>query len=439
MRRRALARTGAVLLLTTGAALALVQEGGGQQEGSAILVTTVRGAITPVIEDHLHDAVARAESDGFAALVVELDTPGGLDTSMRGIVQSFLNSNVPVIVFVAPAGARAASAGAFVTMSAHVAAMAPATAIGAATPVDLGGGEIGDKVVNDAAAYAEALAQLRERDVEFAVDMVREGRSVPARQAVELGVVDLIAEDLVALLDQVDGMSVSVGLPPHQVILVTAGAPVVREELSGTRRILQWLADPNLAFLLLSIGTLAILYELANPGIGAAGIVGLLALIVGLFSLSVLPVNALGVILLVLAAGMFVGEVFTPGIGVFAVGGTVSLVLSGLFLFRGPVQVNLAIIVPIAAVVGAGTLFAGRLAWRARRAPATTGRGAIVGQVGTVRSTDGRGGEVMLDGVWWHAHSSAGSLEVGRRVRVVDMEGLELVVEPVDEQKGGEP
>jgi membrane-bound serine protease (ClpP class) len=292
-------------------------------------------------------------------------------------------------------------------------------------------------VVNDAAAYAEALAQLRERNAEFAVEMVREGRSAPARQAVALGVVDLVAQDLGTLLEEVDGLTVSVGLPPQRVSLVTAGAPVVREELSGTRRILQLLADPNLAFLLLSIGTLAILYELANPGIGGAGIVGLLALIVGLFSLSVLPVNALGIILLVLAAGLFIGEVFTPGLGVFAAGGTVSLVLAGLFLFRGPLQVNLAILLPIAAVVGAGTLFAGRLAWRARRAPATTGRGAILGRVGTVRSVDGGGGEVMVDGVWWHAHSLSGSLDVGRRVRVVDMDGLELEVEPLEEEEEG--
>jgi membrane-bound serine protease (ClpP class) len=436
MRRAMFVTTGAVLLMAAAGALAWAQDEGLQDHRAAVLVTEIRGVITPVMEDHVREAVGRADRDRFGALVVEIDTPGGLDTSMRGIVQSFLSSRVPVIAYVAPAGARAASAGAFITMSAHVAAMSPGTAIGAATPVDLQGGEIGDKVINDAAAYAEALAELRGRDVDFAVDMVRQGRSAAAPEALELGVIELIAEDLPALLAEVDGRTVSVGSPPRSVVLATAEASVERETLSGTRRVLQWLADPNLAFLFLSLGALAILYELANPGFGGAGIAGALMIILGLFGVSVLPVNALGLVLLLLAVGLFVAEVFTPGVGVFAAGGTVSLVLSGLFLFRGSVQVNLSFLLPVAVVVGAGTLFAGRLAWRTRSLPTTTGTGAIVGRVGTVRTADGPTGEVMVSGSWWHARSTGSSLEVGQRVRVVDMDGLELEVEPADEKEG---
>jgi membrane-bound serine protease (ClpP class) len=398
-------------------------------QNDTVLLTRIRATITPVIADHIGEGVERAAREGHGAYLVELDTPGGLDTSMRDIIQDFLSSAVPVVVYVAPQGARAASAGTFITMSAHVAAMAPGTAIGAATPVALQDGEISDKVVNDAAAYAESIARLRNRDAEFAVDAVREGRSVTADEAVEIGVVDLLAPHRRALLEAIDGTTVRLA-SGAEVTLRTDGAQIVAHDLGRFRQVLQWLADPNLAFLFISIGTLAIIYELANPGIGAGGIIGVILLILALFALSVLPVNALGAILLVLGAGLLAAEVLTPGVGVFAGGGTISLLLGGVFLFRGPVGVSPTVLLPVAIVVGGGTVLAGRVAWRSRKAPSVSGPGALIGRRGIVRAASGPSGQVIVDGAWWNARTAGPPLEVGAKVRVVDLDGLELIVEP---------
>jgi membrane-bound serine protease (ClpP class) len=326
----------AVALLGVGWLLAWAPTAVGQ--APTVLVTRVAGPITPVVADQLAGGVGAAERDRHAAFLVELDTPGGLDSSMRQISQAFLNARVPVVVYVTPAGARAASAGAIITFSAHVAAMAPGTTIGAATPVDLQGGEISDKVINDAAAFAEAVAAERGRSTTFAVDTVRKGRAVTADQAVRLGAVDLVAADRAGLLEALDGRQVEVA-PGTTVTLQTAGAELVEHELSWTRSLLGWLADPNLAFLFLSIGTLAVIYELASPGMGLGGVIGAVLLVLGFVSLSVLPVNLAGLLLLALAAALFIAELFAPGIGVFAGGGTIALVLAGLLLFDGPIAV----------------------------------------------------------------------------------------------------
>jgi membrane-bound serine protease (ClpP class) len=405
----------------------------GRAQGSTVLVTRIDGAITPVIADHLVDGVAAAERDGRAAYLVELDTPGGLDTSMREIVKAFLGADVPVVVYVTPSGARAASAGAIITFAAHVAAMAPGTTIGAATPVDLQGGEISDKVINDAAAFAESVAAQRGRNTKFAVDTVREGRAVPAAEAVRLEAVDLLASDRAELLRELDGRSVKVA-SGNTVTLRTAGATTVEQDFGLFRRLLQLLADPNLAFLFLSLGTLAIIYELANPGIGFGGIAGAIFLLLGFFALSVLPLNLVGVLLLALAAALFVAELFVPGVGVFAAGGTVALILGGLFLFDGAVRIDPLVLVPAALVVGGGSVLAGRLAWRARRAPSVSGREGLLGRQVTVRTADGPIGQVLLDGAWWTARSRNAPLTPGETVRVVDLDGLELIVEPNKEE-----
>ena len=414
--------------LLAGLGVLLAAPGLAAQERSGILVAPVSGIITPVISDHLREGIEIAERDGRMAFLIELDTPGGLDTSMREIIQSFLAARVPVIAYVAPQGARAASAGAFITMAAHVAAMAPGTAIGASTPVDLQGGDISDKIINDAAAYAEAIALARGRNVEVAVDMVREGLSVSADEAVELDVVDLTAPSRAILLRELDGRTVRLSTG-EEVTLVTRGAETVLYELRGFRRILQWLADPNIAFMFLSIGTLAIIYEVANPGVGAGGIVGAIMIILALFALSVLPVNAVGVMLMVLAAALFIGEIFTPGVGVFAAGGTVSLLVGGLFLFRGSVGVDPFVLVPIGVAVGGSSLFIGRMAWRTRNVAPMTGIESMIGATGMVGSAKGRTGQVLVNGTWWKARSAGGPLKKEKRVKVLAVEGLELVVE----------
>src|SRR5918995_3610788 len=402
-------------------------------QGSSVLVTRVDGTITPVIADHLVDGVAAAERGGHAAYLVELDTPGGLDTSMREIIKAFLGADVPVVVYVTPSGARAASAGALITLAAHLAAMAPGTTIGAATPVALQGGEISDKVLNDAAAFAETVAGQRGRNKQFAVDTVREGRAVPAEEAVRLDAVDLLAGSRAELLEKLDGRAVQVA-SGNTVTLRTAGAATVEQDFGLFRRLLQLLADPNLALLFLSLGTLAIIYELANPGVGFGGIAGAIFLLLGFFALSVLPINLVGVLLLALAAALFVAELFVPGVGVFAAGGTVALILGGLFLFDGAIRVDPVVVVPAALVVGGGSVLAGRLAWRARRGPSVSGREGLLGRQVIVQTADGLIGQVLLDGAWWTARSRNAPLAPGQTVRVVDLDGLELIVDPNKEE-----
>jgi membrane-bound serine protease (ClpP class) len=415
---------------------------GARAQGTTVLVTEVDGVITPVMADHIREGLARAQEEAHQAFLIELDTPGGLDASMRDIIQSFLGANVPVVVHVAPSGARAASAGALITMAAHVAAMAPGTTIGAATPVDLeGGSDVERKIIEDAAAYAESLARARGRNIEFAVEAVREGRAVTADRAERIGVVDLLASSQAELLEEIDGETVTLATG-EEVTLETAGVGIVPYELGTFRSILQWLADPNLAFLFLSLGTLAIIYELANPGLGGGAVVGVILILLALFGLAVLPVNVLGAFLLLLAAILFVVEIFTPGVGVGAAGGTASLVLGGLFLFRGRVGVDPEVLIPVALVVGGATVLAGRLAWRTRRLAATTGAGGLVGAVAQVGPVTGTTGQVLVQGAWWNATTRGEQLREGATVRVVEVEGLDLVVEeqeapPIREDREG--
>jgi len=417
---------GAVLGLLGPLAPAGAQTGEGRP---TVLVTSVDDPITPVIADHLADVVSTAEDEGYAAVVVEMDTPGGLDTAMRDIVQTFLRAEVPVVVHVTPSGARAASAGALIAWSSHVVAMAPGTTIGAATPVDLEGGEVGDKVVNDAAAYARAVAEERGRDVEVAAEAVTEGRALSASEAVDEDVADLVAVDRPELLELVDGTRVE--LPDGTVVtLDTADAEVVEQDMSAFRRLLQWLADPNLAFLFMSLGTLAIIYEIATPGIGVGGGLGAVLLVLALFSLAVLPVDAVGLIFLAVAAVLFGVEVAVPGIGAAAALGAVSLALAGVFTFRdeGPgVSLSLAAVVPIVAVVGVAVVVAGRLAAHARTAPTVVGPQALVGRRVTVARAAGPSGQALVEGAWWTVRGDE-PLAPGDEVEVRDVDGLQLVV-----------
>jgi membrane-bound serine protease (ClpP class) len=397
-----------------------------------VLVSRVEGVITPAVAQQVSDAVAAADAGNHAALMLELDTPGGLDTAMRTIVQALLGADVPVVVYVSPSGARAGSAGAYITLAAHVAAMAPGTNIGAATPVDLQGGDLEAKIVNDATAFIRSIADARGRNADVAAGMVTEGRSLPAQEALDVGVVDVLAGSREALLTEIDGREVTLA-NGARLELRTAGAAT--EEIVPTlmRRVLQALANPEIAFLLLSIGGLAILYELATPGGAIAGVLGAIMLVLAFYTLSVLPVTIAGVLLLALAAALFVAEVFAPGIGVFAGGGTIALVFAGLFLFQGPVGLRISpgVLLPIPLLVGAGAVAVGRLAWRARKAPPYEGAaGTLVGAVGTVREPADPLGRVFVGGALWRARSVDGPLAVGQRVRVVDRQGLELLVEP---------
>lgn len=413
----------------------------GQSSDPHVLVATVDGGITPVVANYLTDAVAQAERDRSQALVVELDTPGGLDTSMRKIVQEFIAADVPVIVFVSPRGARAASAGAIITFSAHVAAMSPGTAIGASTPVNLESGEVERKVINDAAAFAESIAKLRGRNVDFAGDTVRQGKSVPADEAAEIRAVDLIARSLPELLDAAHGREVQVGDDDRRVTLQTRSASAVPFEMGLFRRIQGLLADPNMAFLLLSLGTLGIVYELTSPGVGAGGALGVISIGLALFGLSVLPVNVVGLLFLAVAAALFIAELFAPGIGIAAAGGTVALLLAGIFLFRDipGIRVSLTVILPVVVVVGVAVVVAGRLVVRSHRGHVPiTGEDQYVGKIVTIRLVNDNRGQALVDGAWWNVKSNAPKLNDGDQVRVVGYEGLDLLVEPLAELSGSD-
>jgi len=415
-----------VATLVLGAASAGLLSSPVRADERRVTLVEVVGVITPVVAAYIEDAVQAAEADGSQALVVTLDTPGGLDISMRDIVQAFLNAEVPVIVYVSPEGARAASAGTFIAMAAHVAAMAPATSIGAATPVDLQGGEITDKIINDAAAFAISVAERRNRDVEFAEQAVRGGRSITAREAVEVGVVDLIADDLDDLLVQVDGVEIE----SLRVMLTTDGASVTRREMGNLRSVLGRLADPNLAFIFLSIGTLAIIYEAANAGLGFSGIAGVILLVLAFSALSVLPVRGAGIALFILAVGLFVAELFVPGIGVLGAGGTIALLLSGLFLFEGDVRVSPSLLWPSAVVLGGTSIIAGRAVFKARMQPPTTGPETMIGKIVTITQIGNRA-SAFLDGTWWEVKARGDELTGGAVAKVVAIEGIGLVVEEV--------
>ncbi|GAA5057076.1 nodulation protein NfeD [Thermocatellispora tengchongensis] len=422
----------AVIALSGG--MTAMQEGVAETRVERVLVTTVATEITPVVADHVEETLGRAQREGHAAYVIELDTPGGLAESMRAIVQDILASETPVIVYVSPQGARAASAGAVITLAAHAAVMAPGTSIGAATPVGMQGEDLGAKVINDAAAHAESLARLRGRDVEFAGAMVREGRSLDVSQAVRTGVVDAQASSLREALSAVDGRQVRVA-GDRTVTLRTAVARADRAEWGWLRQVQQFLASPNIAYILFTLGLLGLLYELASPGIGVAGIVGAVSLVLALFGMAVLPVNAAGVVLLLIAAGLFLAELFAPGIAGFAIGGGVVLVLAGVFLFDEAqgVRVDPMVALPTAVVIVVLAVIAGRIVYRTRHGSAATGTSALVGRTAQVGESEGDRGRIFMDGAWWAARSTGGPLSPGQDVRVTDVDGLTLVVEPLRE------
>jgi membrane-bound serine protease (ClpP class) len=407
----------------------------GDDPSRSVATTIVDGAITPVTVEHLADTAAEAARQGHQALIVLLDTPGGSLDATRRIAQTFLDAPLPIVVYVAPSGADAGSAGTFITYAAHLAVMAPATTIGAATPVDMEGGEVGDKIVQNAAAFAETLAEERGRDVEFAIASVVEGRSVTARTALDEGVIDLIATDLDELLAALDGTEVEVR-GTGTVVLATEGATVVELEMTGMRSFLAVLANPNLAFIFLSLGTLAILYEIANPGLGLGGVIGVICLILAMFALSVLPVNMVGAVLMVVAAVMFVTELFIPGVGVGAAGGTAALLLGGMFLFQDQsgIGVDWWVLVPTAIVTFGLTALAGVLVARTRGRRSTAGSDDLLGRQLTIENVAAGAPRARVSGTYWRVRAAEGQppLRDGDRVEVVARDNLDLVVAPVE-------
>ena len=410
----------------------------------SILVLPVAAAIGPVTARFLVTGIARAERDSARAVVIQLDTPGGLDTSMREIVKAILASRVPVIVFVSPQGARAASAGMFITMAAPVAAMAPGTSIGAATPVSIGveskvtGDTLGvmrAKVVNDAASYARSLAQRYGRNAAWAERAVRQAASLSAEEAERDSVVDLVCPTLEAMLSAVDGRVVH--LERGDTVLRTAGAPVVVVPMSRRERILGFLSDPSVAYLLFLAGILGLALELYHPGAILPGVVGAISLILAFFAFQGLPVHAAGILLILLGLVLFVLEVKVMSYGILTIGGVTSLALGSLFLFgRDPAtRVSFAVVFPAILVFAAVILVVVWLAARAQRRPRLGGLDGMVGSVGEVVTALDPEGRVDIRGEYWNAVASV-PVPRGSRVRVVRARGLLLEVEPMPPGRG---
>ncbi|MGH3072808.1 MAG: NfeD family protein [Gaiellaceae bacterium] len=399
--------------------------------GSRVLVAEFENDVNPVTQEFLLDAVERADDEGYAAVVIEMDTPGGLSSSMRAIVKGILAADVPVIVYVAPPGASADSAGAVIGMAADVLAMAPQTNIGSSTPVSVGGEDISRdlrrKIVNDAAAYIGELAREHGRNVPLARQMVTRAINIGARDALDKNVVDVVAEDYADLFRQIDGTTTE---PKDLTLATPAGTTVDRIELSAWKRLLDLLIDPNIIALMLSIGLIGIVVELWNPGLVFPGTVGAISLIVGLYGLQVLPISFAGLLLMLLAAGFFVAEAFIVSHGALSIAGAVMFVIGSLMLFDpagDAYQVSLPVALSIAGTLTLLFGFALTKAAQVRRRVPEVGAHRLVGEPAVVRGES----LVFVDGELWHARSDDGSpLIPGEHVVVegVEPETLQLVV-----------
>jgi len=401
-----------------------------------IYLLKIEGAINPPISRYVQRVINEAVANGAQAVIMEMDTPGGLDKSMREIIQKELSAPIPIIVYVYPPGARAASAGAYITIAADIAAMAPGTNIGAATPVQLGGmpeGETGGtmerKIVSDAEAFMKSLAQRKGRNVQWAEEAVRKARSSSAEEALKLGVIDLIANDLQDLLTKLDGRKVQKEGATY--VLHTKGAPISQQEMNWRERFLQLLSDPNLAYLLLLLATYGLIFELSNPGAILPGIVGAVALILALYSLALIPVNWAGLALMVLGIGFLIAEVKAPTHGLLGVAGGISFLIGSIMLFEDVKyqKISLSLIISMTLFTTLFFLFVISAGIKAQFRAKAVGREALLGKVGEARSDLNPTGFVFVDGALWKAESREGFIEKGSKVKVVAMRGLTLQVE----------
>jgi membrane-bound serine protease (ClpP class) len=397
-----------------------------------VSIIEMDGAIGPITVRLLNAALERARVEHAQALVIELNTPGGLERSMRSMVQSILSSEIPVIVYVAPTGARAASAGVFITMAGHVAAMAPATNIGAAHPVAVGGQmdkEMVKKVESDAAAFARTIATERGRNVDWAEKAVRSSVSATEREAVKLKVVDLIADNVPDLLAKVDGRVVKTS--KGMVTLHTREATLKRIEVRFRDRFLAFISDPNVAYILMMVGMLGIFFELSTPGAILPGVIGGISLILAFFAFQSLPVNWAGLLLILFGLVLLVVEIKVTSHGVLTIGGVVAMVLGSLMLYDVPesgLRISWFVLLPTVGATAGVVMFAVGAGLRALHRPLTTGAAGMVGQTGVVRTALDPEGQVLVGGELWGAVTRDGPVPPGEHVEIVSVDGLTLMV-----------
>jgi membrane-bound serine protease (ClpP class) len=405
------------------------------QEARHVDLLQIDGAVTPIMLSYIQRGVSTAERDDAEALIIELDTPGGQVDLMTKIVQSLLQADLPVVVYVYPRGAYAASAGTLITLGAHMAAMAPGTTIGAASPVGSQGEDLGatleQKLKEDLKAQARALAARRgPQAVTWAESAIDEARAATADEALKLGVIDFIADNPDDLVAQMDGFQVTVN--NRQVTLNTAGATIRELPMTLVEELLHIITNPTIAFILLTLGVNALLFELSSPGGYAAGIVGALCLLLAFYSLGVLPVNYAGLILVALAFVLFVVDIKAPTHGVLTVGGIVSLIAGALVLFNSPLyRVSISAVVTVALVTGLFFAYAVAKVVQARRRPPVTGKEGLIGRVAQARTILDPDGTVFVQGELWHATAIDGPLAAGESVEIVAIEGFRLQVRKV--------
>lgn len=457
-----------VLLLLLGLGLTASHA---EPDGEHGMLLRVDGAIGPATVDYLGRSFDRARDDGAAVIIIELDTPGGLDASMRDIIRAIVTSPIPVAIHVSPAGARAASAGTYMLYASHVASMAPGTNLGAATPVQMGGmpeapdeeaeeadgdGENGDeengdsaapaggsamerKMINDAVAYIRSLAEMRDRNADWAEKAVREAVSIGSREALELGVIDHVAEDVEDLLAQMDGREVRVST--GTLTLQTEGLELVRVEPDWRNEFLAIITNPNVAYILMLIGIYGIIFELANPGSIVPGVLGGIALLTALFGFQALPINYAGAALMALGIAFMIGEAFMPSFGVLGIGGIIAFALGSLLLVDSGIEayeISFTVVMAVSLSTALVIIGIATMALRAHRRRVASGREQMLSStaIAAVDFVDGRG-KVRLEGEMWNAHATA-RIRRGESVRVTAMDGLELTVEPLSDS-GDDP
>lgn len=451
----------AIALLLIGLIMAALPVGAQPEEARTVPLLQIDGAIGPASSDYLNRGLDDAVEQGAPFVIIQMNTPGGLDTSMREMVRAILSSPVPVVVYVAPSGARAASAGTFIVYASHVAAMAPGTNLGAATPVQIGtGGAPGGrgeddgnrtgnetapeggtamerKAVNDAIAYIRSLAELRGRNADWAEEAVRTGASLSSSAALERGVIDIVARDRAELLRALNGRTVAAA--GSQVTLDTGSVAVVEVKPNWRTRVLSAITNPNVALILMLIGIYGLIFEFMNPGALYPGAIGSVCLLIGLYALAALPVNFAGIALILLGIAMIAAEAFSPSFGVLGIAGTAALAIGATILIDTDVpqfQIDWAVAAGTAVATLAIVVVIARFALTSRRARVVSGREEMVGAIGEVLDWKGGRGHVFIHGERWRARG-VDELKAGDAVEIRDINGLILTVsatraEPTD-------